>query len=41
MSAELRMKIADEVKEVVAEFFPSERMSFPAEMLIVTGDKPV
>jgi SAM-dependent methyltransferase len=41
MSAELRMKIADEVREVVAEFFPNERMSFPAQMLIVTGDKAV
>jgi SAM-dependent methyltransferase len=40
MSADLRRKIADEVKEAVTEFFPDERMSFPAQMLIVTGDKP-
>lgn len=39
MSDDLRLKIADEVKEAVAEFFPGERMSFPAQMLIVTGDK--
>lgn len=39
VSADLRLKIADEVKEAVAEFFPGERMSFPAQMLIVTGDK--
>ena len=32
--------ISNEVKEAVAEFFPDERMSFPAQMLIVTGDKP-
>ena len=40
MSDDLRLKIANEVKEAVAEFFPDERMSFPAQMLIVTGDKP-
>jgi hypothetical protein len=26
--------------EKEAEFFPDERMSFPARMLIVTGDRP-
>jgi len=40
MPADLRLKMANEVKEAVAEFFPDERMSFPAQMLIVTGDKP-
>lgn len=40
VSADLRLTIADEVKAAVAEFFPGERMSFPAQMLIVTGDKP-
>jgi len=40
MSDDLRLEIANEVKEAVAEFFPNERMSFPAQMLIVTGDKP-
>ena len=40
MSDDLRLKIANEVKEAVAEFFPNEHMSFPAQMLIVTGDKP-
>jgi ubiquinone/menaquinone biosynthesis C-methylase UbiE len=39
MSDDLRLKIAKEVKEAVAEFFPNEHMSFPAQMLIVTGDK--
>lgn len=40
MSDDLRLKIANEVKDAVAEFFPNEHMSFPAQMLIVTGDKP-
>ena len=40
MSDDLRLKIANEVKEAVAKFFPDEHMNFPAQMLIVTGDKP-
>jgi len=40
MSDDLRLKIANEVREAIAEFFPNEHMSFPAQMLIVTGDKP-
>jgi ubiquinone/menaquinone biosynthesis C-methylase UbiE len=40
VSDDLRLKIANEVKEAVAEFFANEHMSFPAQMLIVTGDKP-
>lgn len=40
MSADLRLEIANEVKEAVAEYFPDEQMNFPAQMLIVTGDKP-
>ena len=39
MPATLRREIANEVREAVAEYFPDERMSFPAQMLIVTGDK--
>jgi ubiquinone/menaquinone biosynthesis C-methylase UbiE len=39
MPVDLRLQISEEVKEAVAEFFPDERMSFPAQMLIVTGDK--
>jgi SAM-dependent methyltransferase len=39
MPADLRLKIANEVKEAVAEFFLNERMRFPAQMLIVTADK--
>ena len=39
LSSDLRLRIANEVKEAVADFFPNERMSFPAQMLVVTGDK--
>jgi ubiquinone/menaquinone biosynthesis C-methylase UbiE len=39
LSSDLRLTIANEVKEAVAEFFPNEQMSFPAQMLIVSGDK--
>jgi SAM-dependent methyltransferase len=34
------LSVAKEVKEAVAEFFPNNRMSFPAQMIIVTGWKP-
>ncbi|HKY43822.1 MAG TPA: class I SAM-dependent methyltransferase [Pyrinomonadaceae bacterium] len=40
LSCDLQLRIAEEVKEAVAEYFPNERMSFPAQMLIVTGTKP-
>jgi len=40
MPGDMRLEIAKEVREAIAEFFPNERMSFPAQMLIVTGDKP-
>ncbi|HET9713910.1 MAG TPA: methyltransferase domain-containing protein [Pyrinomonadaceae bacterium] len=39
LSSDLRLTIANEVKKAVAEFFPNEQMSFPAQMLIVSGDK--
>jgi ubiquinone/menaquinone biosynthesis C-methylase UbiE len=39
LPSDLRLTIANEVKEAVAEFFPNEQMSFPAQMLIVSGDK--
>ena len=32
--------IAKEVQEAVREFFPNSQMSFPAQMIIVTGAKP-
>lgn len=40
LSPDLRVTIANEVKEAVAEFFPEGQMSFPAQMLIVSGNKP-
>ena len=40
LSTKQRLQVADEVKEAVAEFFPNGLMSFPAQMLIVTGEKP-
>lgn len=38
LTPDLRLTIANEVKEAVAEFFPHGQMSFPAQMLIVSGD---
>jgi hypothetical protein len=32
-------KIARQVEQAVAEFFPSNHMKFPAQMIIVTGRK--
>jgi len=40
LSTDLRLKIANDVKDAIAEFFPNDRMNFPAQMLIVTGAKP-
>ena len=40
LSYDLRLRIANDVKAAVTDFFPNERMSFPAQMLIVTGAKP-
>jgi SAM-dependent methyltransferase len=40
LSEEERSQIADEVYMAVKEFFPSNQMCFPAQMLIVTGNKP-
>jgi len=34
-------RVATEVREAVGEFFPNGKMSFPAEVLIVTGSKPM
>lgn len=41
LSAEERVRVAQEVEEAVREFFPGGRMSFPAQMLVVTGEKQV
>ena len=39
LPSDLRLIIGKEVKEAVAEFFPNEQMNFPAQMLIVSGNK--
>jgi len=33
-------QVGQDVKEIVREFFPNGQMSFPAQMIIVTGSKP-
>jgi ubiquinone/menaquinone biosynthesis C-methylase UbiE len=40
LSEEERVRAAHEVQEAAREFFPNNQMSFPAQMLIVTGKKP-
>jgi SAM-dependent methyltransferase len=40
LSQEERSQIAHEVCEAVRQFFPNNQMRFPAQMLIVTGNKP-
>lgn len=39
LPAEQQLRVSREVKEALAEFFPNERMKFPAQMLIVSGEK--
>ena len=40
LTPELASRVATEVREAVSEFFPNGKMSFPAEVIIVTGSKP-
>jgi ubiquinone/menaquinone biosynthesis C-methylase UbiE len=39
LTPEQASQVATEVKEAVQEYFPDGQMSFPAEMIIVTGTK--
>jgi ubiquinone/menaquinone biosynthesis C-methylase UbiE len=39
LSEEQATRVAQDVKEAVREFFPEGKMSFPAQMIIVTGRK--
>ena len=39
LSAEERAQVAQEVQEAAREYFPNSQMSFPAQMIIVTGKK--
>jgi ubiquinone/menaquinone biosynthesis C-methylase UbiE len=40
VSDEEKRQIADEVREAVRPFFPDGHMKFPAQMIVVTGNKP-
>ena len=40
LSADQVLRVQQEVREAVREFFPNGQMSFPAQMIIVTGKKP-
>lgn len=39
LSADEQAQIASEVEQAVKDFFPANQMKFPAQLLIVTGDK--
>ena len=39
LTAAERLRVAQEVQEAARAFFPNDQMSFPAQMLIVTGHK--
>ena len=40
LSANQVLRVKQEVREAVGEFFPNGQMNFPAQMIIVTGKKP-
>lgn len=40
LSADEQAQIAVEVEQAVQEFFPSNEMKFPAQLIIATGNKP-
>jgi ubiquinone/menaquinone biosynthesis C-methylase UbiE len=40
LTSEQVARVEQEVEEAVREFFPNNQMSFPAQMIIVTGKKP-
>jgi ubiquinone/menaquinone biosynthesis C-methylase UbiE len=39
LSAEQLQRVAQEVQQIVREFFPNDQMSFPAQAIVVTGRK--
>src|SRR5216683_257520 len=39
LSGEQGLRVKQEVLEAVGQFFPNDQMSFPAQMIIVTGKK--
>ena len=40
LSADEQAQIAVEIEQAVKEFFPSNQMKFPAQLIIATGNKP-
>ncbi len=40
LPAGLVLRVGQDVKDAVREFFPHNRMNFPAQMIIVSGSKP-
>ena len=40
LSADEQAQIAVEVEQAVQEFFPANQMKFPAQLIVVTGNKP-
>ena len=40
LSPEQVLRVTEEVREAVGEYFPNNQMSFPAQMIVVTGKKP-
>jgi hypothetical protein len=40
LSADEQAEIAVEVEQAVQEFFPSDQMKFPAQLIVATGKKP-
>jgi ubiquinone/menaquinone biosynthesis C-methylase UbiE len=40
LAADQVLQVKQEVEEAVSEFFPNGQMSFPAQMIILTGKKP-
>lgn len=40
LPADEQAQIADEIEQAVKDFFPSDQMKFPTQMLIATGNKP-
>lgn len=40
LTADQADRVSKEVREAVRDFFPNDKMTFPAEMIIVTGTKP-
>ena len=39
LTADQAIRVSKEVQEAVREFFPNDKMTFPAQMIIVTGTK--